>query len=282
MDIQANIKKTFMRFILSICTALLVLASCRPAKKVQRIENAISKKDTVTKVKVSKEEVDSLAIVKNIVHNLNAKRIDFTTFSAKVKVEYQGKNGSDQANANIQMQKDSAIWIQLTGPFGIEGYRLLVTKDSVKLMNKLNKTVQFRSVAYLKELTEIPFDFYTLQDLLVGNPVFAEGNIVSYKDADNGLQVLIIGKIFKHLLTIDKRNNNILHSKLDDVDSVRNRTCDITFSQYEQNGNYQFSTYRQIAVAEQSRLDVTLDFKKYSFNQPVSFPFNIPKNFKRK
>jgi hypothetical protein len=271
-----------MRSILSICTVLLVLASCRPAKKVQRIENAISKKDTVTKVKVSKEEVDSLAIVKNIVHNLNTKRIDFTTFSAKVKVEYQGKNGSDQANANIQMQKDSAIWIQLTGPFGIEGYRLLVTKDSVKLMNKLNKTVQFRSVTYLKELTEIPFDFYTLQDLLVGNPVFVDGNIVSYKDADNGLQVLIIGKIFKHLLTIDKSSNNILHSKLDDVDSVRNRTCDITFSQYEQNGNYQFSTYRQISVAEQSRLDVTLDFKKYTFNQPVSFPFNIPKNFKRK
>ncbi len=270
-----------MRYILYICAVMLVAASCKPAKKVQRIENAISKKDTVAKIKVHKE-VDSLAIVKDIVHNLKTKRIDFNTFSAKVKVEYQDKDGGDQANANIQMQKDSAIWIQLTGPFGIEGYRLLITKDSVKLMNRLKKTVQFRSVTYLKELTEIPFDFYTLQDVLIGNPVFIDGDIASYKDADNGLQVLIIGKIFKHLLTIDKKSNDILHSKLDDVDSVRNRTCDITFSQYEQNGSFDFSTYRKISVAEQSKLDVTLDFKKYNFNQPVSFPFNIPKNFKRK
>lgn len=272
-----------MRSILYSCVALLVLAvSCRPAKKVQRIENAISKKDTVQKVIVKKDEVDSLAIIKNIVYNLKSKRIDFSTFSAKIKVEYQDKNGNDQANANLQMQKDSAIWIQLTGPFGIEGYRLLVTKDSVKLMNKLNKTVQYRSINYLKELTQIPFDFYTLQDVIIGNPVFVDGNIASYKDAENNLQVLIIGKVFKHLLTLDKNSTHLVHSKLDDVDSVRNRTCDITFSQYEQNGETAFSTHRQISVAEQSRLDVTLDFKKYTFNQPVSFPFNIPKNFKRR
>lgn len=271
-----------MRYILYSCLVVLAIASCRPAKKVQRIENAISKKDTVQKVMVKKDEVDSLTIVKNIVHNLKSRRIEFNTFSAKIKVEYQDKNGGDQANANIQMQKDSAIWIQLTGPFGIEGYRLLATRDSVKLMNKLNKTVVYRSINYLKELTQIPFDFYTLQDVIVGNPVFIDGNITSYKASDNGLQVLIIGRIFKHLLTLDKNNNQLLHSKLDDVDSVRNRTCDITFSQYEQNGEVSFSTLRQISVAEQSRLDVKLDFKKYIFNQPVSFPFNIPKNFKRK
>ncbi|RFM29656.1 DUF4292 domain-containing protein [Deminuibacter soli] len=271
-----------MRYILYGCMAVLLWASCRPAKKVQRIENAISKKDTVQKVMVKKDEVDSLTIVKDIVHNLKTKRIDFTTFSAKVKVDYEDKNGGDGANANIQMQKDSAIWIQLTGPFGIEGYRLLVTRDSVKLMNKLNKTVVYRSISYLKDLTQIPFDFYTLQDLIVGNTIFADGNIVSYKNADAGLQVLIVGKIFKHLLTLDKNTNLVMHSKLDDVDSVRNRTCDITFSQYQPNGDVNFSAYRQIAVAEQSRLDVKLDFKKYIFNQPVTFPFNIPKNFKRK
>jgi len=37
------------------------------------------------------------------------------------------------------MQKDSIIWVSLTGLLGIEGYRMIVNKDSVKLMNKLKK-----------------------------------------------------------------------------------------------------------------------------------------------
>lgn len=267
----------------SLGACILFAVACKPAKKVQRIENAISKKDTVVKVVVKKEDVvDSMSLVQTEVKKLHNNKIPFTTFSAKVKVEYEDKNGGDQANANIQMQKDSAIWISLTGPFNIEGFRLLVTKDSMRLMNKIKKTVQFRSIEYLQELTQIPFDFYTLQDLIIGNPVFIDGKMVSYKNADNGLQILLIGKLFKHLITIDATAGKVLHSKLDDVDSVRNRTCDITFDKYEANNGINFSTYRKISVAEHSKLDVSLDFKKYTFNEAVSFPFNIPKNFKKK
>lgn len=262
---------------------LLLAAACKPAKKVQRIENAISKKDTVTKVVVKKEDVvDSLSLVRTEVKKLQTNKIPFNTFTAKIKVEYEDKNGGDGATANIQMQKDSAIWVSLTGPLNIEGFRLLVTKDSVRLMNKIKKTVQMRSIEYLQELTQIPFDFYTLQDVIIGNPVFIDGKMVSYKNASNGLQVLLIGKLFKHLITINVEESKVLHSKLDDVDSVRNRTCDISFDKYENNTGVNFSTYRRISVAEHSKLDVTLDFKKYAFDQPVSFPFNIPKNFKKK
>jgi hypothetical protein len=274
------------KFVLySITAALLLAAGCRPAKKVQRVENAIARKDTVTKtiVVAPTAVVDSLSIVKNILADLDKGLINFSTFTAaKVKVEYQDKDGGDQANANIQIRKDSAIWISLTGPFNIEGVRLLVTRDSVKLMNKIKKTVQISSIHYLETLTQTPFDFSTLQNVIIGNPVFTDGKLVSYRKAENGLQVLLIGKLFKHLLTLDPVESKVLHSKLDDVDSVRNRTCDITFGQYEKNGNINFSTFRKISVAEHSKLDVTLNFKKYTFNEPVSFPFNIPKNFKRK
>jgi hypothetical protein len=273
-----------MKFVVYTIAVALLAVGCRPAKKIQRVENAITntKKDTVAKVIVKPEAVDSMALVKNIITTLRTGLIDFNTFTAKVKVEYEDKNGGDQANANIQMQKDSAIWISLTGPFNIEGVRLLVTKDSVKLMNKIKKTIQINSISYLKELIRIPFDFYTLQSAIIGNPVFMDGKVVSYKKAENGLQVLLVGKLFKHLITLDATDKKVLHSKLDDVDSVRNRTCDITFEQYENAGNIAFSTARKIVVSEHSKLDVSLNFKKYSFNEPVSFPFNIPKNFKRK
>jgi hypothetical protein len=91
----------------------------------------------------------------------------------------------------------------------------------------------------------------------------------------------MIGKLFKHLVTLDNTDYKILHSKLDDVDAMRNRTCDITFSDYDVSTGIPFATKRRITVAEKSKLDINLDYKSYVFNQPVTFPMPDTKNFKK-
>jgi hypothetical protein len=260
----------------------LAAFSCRPAKKVQKIEQAISKSDT-TAVTVVKENkgTDSSELKKELYNKVLQNKIDFQTFSAKVRVEYDGKDGGDEATAFIRLEKDKTVWLSLRGALGIEGFRVLVTGDSVKVMNLLKKQVQYRTISYLQEVTSLPFDFTTLQDLIVGNPVFLDPNVVSYKtNPNNELLVLMIGKLFKHLVTLDNNNFKVLHSKLDDTDATRNRTCDISFSDYETSAGLLFSTKRRISVAEKSKLDINLDFKQYAFNQPLTFPFTIPKNYK--
>lgn len=275
------------RRIFILCGILFLIATldaCRPVKKIQKIETAISNIDTshAIVVKPVEKKVDSLSVVKNIIKNLSNTRIDYKTFGAKVKFDYQGANDENHATAFIHMRKDSIIWISVTGPLNYEGVRLLITKDSVKIINYLDHTYQFKTVAYIQELIDVPLSFYDLQDLIVGNPVFVDSNVVSYKSGSNGLQVLMIGSLFKNLITLDKANLRVVHSKLDDVDPLRNRTCDITYADYHTQEDINFSTNREITVAEKSKLDITLDFKQYSFNQQESFPFNIPKKYKRK
>lgn len=262
-----------------------LITSCRPSKKVQRIQDAISKKDTVqaTIVKPLEEAVDSFSIVKSIIGNLNKQRVDFKTFSAKIKVDYQGKESGDQnATAYIRILKDSIIWISLTGALGIEGVRLQINKDSFQLMNKLEKTYQRRSISYLQDLTQVPFDFDALQEFIIGNPVFIDSNVVSYKATENELLVLMVGPVFKHLITLENKDFKVTHSKLDDIDPMRNRTCDITYDDYENTNNTYFSAKRRVTVAEKSKLDIDIQFKAYSFDKPQDYPFSIPKNYKRK
>ena len=273
-----------MKFQSIIVALLMLVVACRPAKKVQKIQQAISKSDTTSTVVVrNNSTVDSLSTArKDIFKKLTANNINYQTFSAKVRVEYDGKDGGDEATAFIRLEKDNVMWLSLRGALGIEGFRVLITKDSVKVMNLLKKSYQLRSISYLQEVTKLPFNFSTLQDVVVGNPIFIDSNIVSYKaNTNNQLLVLMIGKVFKHLLTLDNTTNLVVHSKLDDVDVSRNRTSSISFTDYDNSAGFPFSTKRRISVAEQSKLDINLDFKQYEFNKPLTFPFTIPKNYKK-
>ena len=265
-----------MRIILLIL-AIVVMASCRSTKKIQ---TAITKKDTVVTV-VTDNKIDTAQLIKNAISKLNDNKVDFKTFSAKVDVDYRG--GDDKhydVNATLRMYRDSLIWVSVNAVFGIEAMRMLITNDSVYLLDKLNKTYLIRSIDYLQEVTGLPLSLSIVQDLLVGNPVFIDSNIVSYSNNNSTISLLSIGKAFKNLVTINDNNNVLVHSKLDDIDISRSRTADLSYDDYESKKNKQFSSKRRITVSEKNKLDISLNFKQYEFNDDVNFPFSIPRNYR--
>lgn len=271
-----------MKYLIVFTSVILVLIACKPVKKVQTINAAISKKDTVQTIVIKEaEKVDSSAIVRDIMSKVVKKKIDFNTFNAKIKVDYEGQETSQKVTCYLSMKRDSAIFATISvPPIGVV-MKVLVTKDSVFLVDTRKNTIQKRSFAYLQESTQIPFDFFTLQDILIGNPIFITSNIVSYKVSDKQLLVNMIGKVFKHLITLDKDDFKPTHSKLDDIDPLQNRTCDITFSEYQLKDGLHFATYRSVSVSQKSKLDIYLNFKDYKFNEPLNYAFSLPKNYKR-
>ncbi len=274
-------KKATGIFFTILSAAMLMMYSCRSTKKIQ---TAIAKKDTVladTPPPVNLHD-DSVAFMRENYSHIIANRISFITFSAKIDVDYEDAEGKKyNVNAHVRMYHDSVIWVSITGPLGIEGLRAYITKDSVKLLDKQNKVYTARSVTYLQEVTELPLGLQSLQDLLIGNPVFLDSNIVSYSRAENSISLLSNGEYFKNLFTVSMTEKLIQISKLDDMDELKNRTCYLTYDDYENKKGPNFSAKRGINVAEKKRLDIKLNFKQYDFNETLSFPFSIPKNYKR-
>ena len=255
------------------------MSSCRSTRKIQ---TAITKKDTVQLVSVTDPRADSLRYIHDVYDRIQQNHIDFQTFSAKVKVDFEGRDGKkSDFNAFIRLKKDSVLWISIIAALGIEGFRVMITPDSVKVINKIDKVIQFRSVEYLREVARIPLNFPELQDLLIGNPVYLDSNIVSYKKEDKTISVISVGELFKHLLTISNEDYSLQHSKLDDVDPIRARTADITYGGYENKGGIRFSTIRRITVSEKTKLEIRLEFKQWDFNDDLSFPFNLPRNYRQ-
>lgn len=268
--------------VLSILPMIIsLLISCRSTKNIQ---TAIAKKDTTTVIIVpaGNPRNDSIAFIKENYTRVQNNRIGFTTFSAKLDADYTDVDGRKyNVNAHLRMYKDSVIWISVTAILGIEGLRAYITRDSVKLLDKQNKTYMARSVSYLQEVTALPLTLSSLQDLLIGNPVFLDSNIISYSKSANSISLQSNGSFFKNLLSIGETDKLIQSSKLDDLDELRSRTCYLTYTDYENKKGVNFSTKRAIHVAEKRKLDIKLDFKQYDFNETLSFPFNIPKNYKQ-
>ena len=72
-----------------------------------------------------------------------------------------------------------------------------------------------------------------MQDILIGNPYILDtANILYYRTETKGLSLFSVGRFFTNFLTLNP-DRTINHSKLDDVDPLRARTCDITYGDYD-------------------------------------------------
>ncbi|MDQ6843754.1 MAG: DUF4292 domain-containing protein [Bacteroidota bacterium] len=269
-------------FIIFFGAILLHAASgCRSTKKLQ---TAVNKKDTLLTVNTATAKNDSIKGAADYLNALQKNRINFTTFTSKIKVQYEDTKGKQpDFNAFVRLYSDSVLWVSISATFlGIEAFKILITKDSIIILNKLDKQVEYHPFSYIEQITHIPLNFSTMQDLLIGNPIYVGDSIVNYRQTENHILIATAGKFFKNLITISADNKLIERSKLDDIDLSQNRTADLTYGDYEKNNDIFFSTYREITVAEKTKVDINLLFKQYEFNKELSFPFIIPRNYKTK
>lgn len=274
--------QVFIRFLIMICLFTAIGSSCRTTKKLQ---TAITKIDTVRIPSPIEEnpnaKADSISFIQQTFEKIESNQIDFRTFSAKIKVDFEDKDGKkSDLTAFVRLRKDSIMWISINALLGIEAARVLITPDSVKVLNKIDHVYRLSSVEALQEIANVPFTFKELQNVIVGNPVYLDSNITSYLKNEKGISLVSIGEVFKQLLTVN--NDYTLQSiKLDDIDPTRSRTCLVVYGDLDKRNNIIFSKYRQITVSEKNKVDIQMDYKQYSFNEELGYPFSIPRNYKR-
>jgi Domain of unknown function (DUF4292) len=283
---------TFFLFI-GLVGTLAGAVSCRSTKKIRKVIAAPAVRIDTTgdaarhaAQPIRDAHADSLEVIRKALAGIARNHIEFQTFSGRFHVHYQGGDGKDnELNAFIRMRKDSMIWMSLNanvGPVNIEVFRVLITRDSIKILDKLKKVARLRSVNYVQDQVHLPVDFSTLQDLLIGNPIFLDtGRVRYYRTETSGLSVFCLGDAFSNFLSLNA-DYSLQHSKLDDTDPLRARTCDITYGDYDYSGPVPFSQYRKVSVAEKSKVDIEMTVKQFKFNELLNVNFSIPKNYKRR
>lgn len=110
-----------------------------------------------------------------------ASQIDQEYLSIKGKIIVSGTSGNSQVTANIRMKQDSIIWASL-GLMGMfEGVRVMITTDSVMVLNRLEGTYLSRPLSYLKEFLGMDIELSDIQNIMIGNAAFDSASYTWYQ-----------------------------------------------------------------------------------------------------
>ncbi|GAA4304352.1 DUF4292 domain-containing protein [Compostibacter hankyongensis] len=226
---------------------------------------------------------DEALQLKALHDTLLARRTDYTTFSARARVDVETEKEKQQGiTVFIRMRRDSIIWISVRPVLGIEMARVLITPREVQLVNYFKKTVTVRSIDSLQEVLHLPFDFSTLQDLLAGNPVYLTDSLSSLEQKDGAWSFMAEGPEFSNRVTLSAGDYRLQQNHLTEKDSTR-RACDLRYEDYEPaNDGRSFPLHRMISVATpKATARVDIRFVRPEFDQPLTYPFAVSSKYRR-
>lgn len=135
-----------MPYSVIFCLAMLLMVSCR------------SRKETVM-------PTDDL-LTEALLEKVQDAELPWQWFSAKLDIKAENV---PNLSGQIRMQRDSVIWISVTALLGMEAARVMVTPDSVSVINKLENAYSKTSFEALCARFGMDLRFAELQDALLGN-----------------------------------------------------------------------------------------------------------------
>jgi hypothetical protein len=265
------------RKILLIFTVLLMLASCKTTRTVSRGP--------------LKEEGPE-----NLYSKLKENELHFEWLSAKFDASYTDQNGKTDFKGQIRVRKDSLIWVTISPALGIEAIRMVVTNDSVKYFNRLNKEYFAGDYQLVSQFLQIDIDFDILQALILGNDFqFYETNSFRASIDNQEYKLSTTGRRKMRKEAEDANDTSIVllqniwlnpeSFKITRVDVKEfgkdNRKLEATYGEFVSLDGESYPSALNFNITAESPFSLRLSYSKMELNNPMSFPFTIPGSYKR-
>ena len=252
---------------------ILGLASCRSSKITE---------PAFTKVPKPHILIDSV---------LNSK-FEFDWLSAKISGKYKDAKQSFSFKGNMKIKKDSLIWMSISPGLGLELGRVIMDKDSIRFMNRFEKTYYKSSYQDLSVKVQSPLSFQRIQALLLGNPFDELTAKKYYADVEN--QLFTLSSLSeKQIKKVERSrrtpNEEIYWAEINPVNSkilsqqyknhFLNRTLAIAYQDFETHETFDFAESIDLSILTDQEVNLSLSYSKIHLNKVQKFPFNVPKSY---
>ena len=274
---------------MTVAIPLFFLFSCNVSKKA--INNQPSEAESISKANFKSSKVLS--------EKLSENEFDYEWMTSKFDVESTFEGNKNNFTVSVRAKKDSLIWMSISPALGIEVIRLMLTQDSVKLINRIDSKYFCGDFNYLSQLLHTDLDFDMLQSLLIGNSV-------SFDHEESKLKSMLDNKRYL-LSTVRKRKlrkvlneKSDLNGKLDMVQSIwlepetykishiyiedfqMNRSFDANYSDFRRVDSLSVPFKLEFTVKAEKNIHLSIDYSKISRTiTPQTFPFSIPSKYEK-
>lgn len=263
----------------------LVMSGCKTTIKTVKINENL-KKDTLASRDTSPQNIYRLLRL----HEFNSEWV-----YAKANVNARVDDRSNSFSITLKIKRDSVIWIYISPLLGLEAARVLITGDSLKLMDRINRKYQLADYKYLRDLLRINVNFEILQAMLTGN-FFAYRNENKFASVYLEDKYYILSTLSKHKLKrsleekdpnkpviqdmwIDDEHFRIMRNSVED--NRINKTMEINYSDFRPT-DYGLFPYRCVTdIQADQRIHIDIEYTKLTLGEPQEFPFNIPDSYEK-
>lgn len=257
-----------------VCAVVVLLSSCSSKKKMLkeaelRAQNELIIKDNTREAK------------KNSLRNLFLTNLNYSTFSGKAKMRLDmGKDNYD-VNSTIRIEKDKRIWISISATLGIEVARVLITPDSVQILNKFQSEYMVKPFNYLYRFASSDLTFGNLQDLLLANlsvDLLSDIDQVNFKQ--DSMSVQLDGKR-NELDFLYRLNNNNRPYQFRLAQLSKKQLLEANYGEYAMASGQEFPMLLKMIISDgRQEIKTEINFNKVTFNEPVEMPFSVSSRYK--
>lgn len=223
-------------------------------------------------------DIDARLSAKSVIKSHYQNATNFKTIRGKVKIDYTNGDDTQSFTVSLRMEKDKGIW--MSAPLGI--VKAYITPERVSFYNKLQNEYFDGDFSYISQLLGTELDFYSVQNLLLGQAIFDLKNDKYGISAVNNTYQLtpkIERELFKVLFQIEPRNFKMASQQVSQA--IKGRLLQINYKNYQNVGPTIWPNEIFIqAIDGTSENAITLEYRNLELNQKLNFPYSIPKGFK--
>lgn len=242
---------------------LLVLASCK------------------TKAVLAEGQASSSLSSDKIISSYDNNKIDFSTLYIKASAHYEDEKQTQNVQAEIRIKKNEKILISVR-VLGITMAKALITPNSVQYYDKIGNKYFEGDYSSLSKWIGTDLDYQKLQNMFLGKTI--DDLHASKYDAS------IIEKLYKLQSNPDNNTNkafyfesdNYLVKKQEINQTLQERTLQIEYPDYKRYDSMILPLSLAIdARQKESKTNINIEYKNISFNEELTFPYNVPEGYER-
>jgi hypothetical protein len=232
-----------------------------------------------------------------LIEQITRNEFKFEHLSLKAGVQLYQNDKKTPFKANIRIRRDSLIWVSITPALGIEVARVMITRDSVKVMNRIDRNYFIGDYEYINKRFNLELEFNTIQAILVGNAIAFEhdekvtlsidkekyylGNLKKRKAKNIDEKPQRIDKQKEEVVSLWVDQNTFKVSNFIFSDLTANRFLTGNYEEFETIDNQSLPSVLNFDFQSEKPAKVNLQYSKVSLEGPLKFSFNISSKYEQ-